>query len=60
MPGVGFEPTTPVSQRAKTIHALDSEATITGKGTDGFQIHEYIARVCKITLPNVSFRLNYI
>jgi hypothetical protein len=30
MPGVGFEPTTPVFERAKTIHALDSEATVIG------------------------------
>jgi hypothetical protein len=30
MPGVGFEPTTPVFKRVKTIHALDCAATVTG------------------------------
>jgi hypothetical protein len=27
---VGFEPTISVSERAKTVHALDSSATVTG------------------------------
>jgi hypothetical protein len=27
---VGFEPTIPASERAKTVHALDSSATVTG------------------------------
>jgi hypothetical protein len=31
MPWVGFEPTIPVSERAKTVHALDRYATVTGK-----------------------------
>jgi hypothetical protein len=30
MPCVGFEPTIPVSERAKTVHALDRSATVTG------------------------------
>jgi hypothetical protein len=30
MPQVGFEPTTPVLERAKTVHALDSAATVIG------------------------------
>jgi hypothetical protein len=30
MPWVGFEPTIPVSERAKTVHALDGSATVTG------------------------------
>jgi hypothetical protein len=30
MPCVGFEPTIPASERAKTIHALDHSATVTG------------------------------
>jgi hypothetical protein len=30
MPWVGFEHTTPVLQRAKTVHALDSAATVIG------------------------------
>jgi hypothetical protein len=30
MPPVGFEPTTPVFERAKTFHALDGAATVIG------------------------------
>jgi hypothetical protein len=30
MPWVGFEPTIPVLQRAKTVHALDRAATVIG------------------------------
>jgi hypothetical protein len=30
MPLVGFEPTTPVSERARTVHALDRPATVMG------------------------------
>jgi hypothetical protein len=30
MPQVGFEPTIPVSERAKRVHALDGEATVSG------------------------------
>jgi hypothetical protein len=30
MPQVGFEPMIPVFERAKTVHALDLAATVTG------------------------------
>jgi hypothetical protein len=30
MPRVGFESTIPVFERAKTVHALDREATVSG------------------------------
>jgi hypothetical protein len=30
----GFEPTIPVSERAKTVHAIDRSATVTGKLRD--------------------------
>jgi hypothetical protein len=30
MPWVGFEPIVPASKRAKTVHALDRSATVTG------------------------------
>jgi hypothetical protein len=30
MPQVGFEPIIPVFERAKTVHALDSAATVIG------------------------------
>jgi hypothetical protein len=32
MPRVGFEPTIPVFERAKTVHALDGAATEIGSG----------------------------
>jgi hypothetical protein len=42
MPSVGFEPTTPVFERANAFHALDRAATVVGilgieyhKSTDG-------------------------
>jgi hypothetical protein len=31
MPRVGFEPTITASERAKTVHALDRSATVTGQ-----------------------------
>jgi hypothetical protein len=39
MAWVGFEPTVPASERAKTVHALDRSATVTGE--------------CYITVPNL-------
>jgi hypothetical protein len=30
MPRVGFEPTIPVFERAKTVHAFDRETTVIG------------------------------
>jgi hypothetical protein len=33
MPEVGFEPTTPVFERAKTVHASDGGATVIGSLT---------------------------
>jgi hypothetical protein len=38
MPRVGFEPTIPVFERAKTVHALDRSATVVG----GFCTYKYI------------------
>jgi hypothetical protein len=32
MPRVGFEPTIPASERAKTVHALKRSATVIGAG----------------------------
>jgi hypothetical protein len=31
MPGVGFEPTIPVFERAKTVHTLDRATNVIGK-----------------------------
>jgi hypothetical protein len=36
MPQVGFEPTIPVFERAKTVHALDRAAT-------GFSLSQYVS-----------------
>jgi hypothetical protein len=33
MPGVGFEPMTPVFGRAKTVHAFDGTAIVVGRTT---------------------------
>jgi hypothetical protein len=33
MPQVGFEPTIPVFERAKTVHTLDGAAAVVGKPT---------------------------
>jgi hypothetical protein len=34
MPWVGFELTVPASERAKTVHALDRSASVTGYALD--------------------------
>jgi hypothetical protein len=34
MPQVGFEPTIPVFEREKTVHALDRAASVIGRMTD--------------------------
>jgi hypothetical protein len=44
MPRVGFEPTIPASRRAKTVHALDQSAIVTG---------ESLLNILK-SLPSVS------
>jgi hypothetical protein len=33
---MGFEPPIPASERAKTVHALDRSATVTGSNVDCF------------------------
>jgi hypothetical protein len=39
MPRVGFEPTIPVSERAKTVHALDRATTVIGATEiEGYEI----------------------
>jgi hypothetical protein len=37
MPRVGFEPTIPVLERAKTVHALDIAATVIGICWEGLE-----------------------
>jgi hypothetical protein len=43
MPQVEFEPTIPVFDRAKTVHALDRAATVIGNGTILTRAKERIA-----------------
>jgi hypothetical protein len=42
MPRVGFEPTIPAFERAKTVHALDSAVTVIGLHADVEQLKLYI------------------
>jgi hypothetical protein len=50
MPWVGFEPTIPVFERAKTLHALDRAAIVIGN-------YSGLARVYGISsVLNVRFR----
>jgi hypothetical protein len=42
MPWVGFEPTIPASERAKTVQALDRTATVTGIGRFTIKNYDYI------------------
>jgi hypothetical protein len=45
MPRVGFQPTITASERAKTVHALDRSATVTGADVhDTRQLYTYILR----------------
>jgi hypothetical protein len=46
MPRVGFEPTIPVFERAKTVHALDREATVFG--------------FCRNYVSNCSYNMPYL
>jgi hypothetical protein len=53
MPRVGFEPTTPVFEQAKTVHAVDRAAAVIGsKGSNCAKIYKsesYItANICRL------------
>jgi hypothetical protein len=52
MPCVRFEPTISASERAKTVHALDRSATVTG------QIHTYNNNIIYLQLKLQKLRLN--
>jgi hypothetical protein len=52
MPRVGFEPTTPVFDRAKTVHALGRAAAVIG----GTTLLYLLANKHKFTMP-VQLRL---
>jgi hypothetical protein len=48
MPRLGFEPTITASERAKTVHALDRSATVTGTyrpiSSNDIDINEYLIK----------------
>jgi hypothetical protein len=46
MPYVGFEPTVPASERAKTVHVLDRYATVTSRVWYTWSIYFLIFLVC--------------
>jgi hypothetical protein len=54
MPQVGFEPTIPVFERAKTVHALDRAATVIGSRCYGY-CKTCDIRVLIVTIPLPSF-----
>jgi hypothetical protein len=47
MPQVGFEPTIPVFERAKRVHALDRAATVTGTLHIYIYIHNMILLIAR-------------
>jgi hypothetical protein len=53
MPRVGFRPTTPVSERAKTVHALDRAATVIAQ-QDYYRYYFYLFLqfFCSVTLDS--------
>jgi hypothetical protein len=46
MPQVGFEPTIPVFEREKTVHALDRAASVIGKKQDYIDINDIKPLFC--------------
>jgi hypothetical protein len=50
MPSVGFGPMIPASERAKTVHALDRSATVTGNFTFYLYLNEYLPKYSALRL----------
>jgi hypothetical protein len=59
MPWVVFEPTIPASERAKTVHALDRSATVTGDNYEYLLviINNYHRPLVTVITPIFLFRL---
>jgi hypothetical protein len=55
MPRVGFEPTSPAFERAKTFHATDRAATVIGPEEHGGRI-KYVHRDCVSTLDKAVLK----
>jgi hypothetical protein len=58
MPQVGFESTTPAFERAKTVHALDREATMTGLLPSGLHFLEFLIVFVRAVCPAHLIPLN--
>jgi hypothetical protein len=58
MPQMGFEQTTPVIERAKTVHALDRSATVIGIGTSIPYV--YFSFPVRITYPLHYFVFDFV
>jgi hypothetical protein len=56
MPRVGFEPTIPMFERTKKVHALDRSGTVIGILTP---YHPEILILMEILNMNMSLRFNY-
>jgi hypothetical protein len=50
MPLVGFELTSPVFERAETVHALDRAATVIGLSNDWITVINELERMWKKTV----------
>jgi hypothetical protein len=59
MPQLGFEPTIPVFQRAKTVHALDGAAIVIGRITDR-QHKLWVPNMCTAACSHVVFFLTFL
>jgi hypothetical protein len=60
MPWVGFEPMIPASDRAKTVHALDRSATVTGILCLPYEIDSYVlVKFWKYLKPQMLNILRY-
>jgi hypothetical protein len=55
---VGFEPTIPVSERAKTVHAIDRLATMTGVNYNTCYILQGPIHMCGMKFASVT-KLEY-
>jgi hypothetical protein len=59
MPCAGFEPTIPASERAKTVHALERSATVTGGYTTYIHGIEVLLERSAVSQPLKKFPALY-
>jgi hypothetical protein len=57
MPRVGFEPTIPTFERAKTLHSLDCKATVIGKYA--YKIHIFVKNLILCTLSKDHKKISH-